>query len=351
MEKKKNVKHSRRHEKVVLEKKADRVAISGPYSKRELRELLLSSLSLLRSDKTDNTELESTLKKGTGLSQVDLDKIKEGKVDELSKEAEQALQDISVTKDTIKGTAEDTIKGTAEDTSAADDTITSVAKDGETDPEGRRSTKGEGKDSEESKEARKSLGDLLRERGLSESLVKSLLTNGLTDEYIRLLKALGFTDEEIERLKTAWESEVHDSTSVVESEDSCLTSTSSSDDHLSPESLYLKNFLSRALARALRDIASKKPYDPIEYLGHWLLHVKICEEREKCRKEFEMDLMIERERYLMMNIKHEERWIGTLDEFCGTDFINCSSNLKVRDDMYTRSSSLSIWYKKASSFV
>lgn len=147
----------------------------------------------------------------------------------------------------------------------------------------------------------KSLGEHLRERGLSDGLIKSLLTNGFTDEYIRLLKALGIPENEIEHLKLFWQKGFHDSTNSIESDDICVSSKSTmSDYYFSSEGLYLKYFFSDALIRALPEIAKKKPYDPIEYLGYWLLHLKICEERRNKQKEFEMELMIEREKYKMM---------------------------------------------------
>lgn len=54
MAKNENLQRNIRHEKVVLEKKGDHVEISGNYTKRELRQLLLSpTVSPLLSDDED----------------------------------------------------------------------------------------------------------------------------------------------------------------------------------------------------------------------------------------------------------------------------------------------------------
>lgn len=54
MAKNENLQKNIRHEKVVLEKKGDHVEISGNYTKRELRQLLLSpTVSPLLSDDED----------------------------------------------------------------------------------------------------------------------------------------------------------------------------------------------------------------------------------------------------------------------------------------------------------
>lgn len=38
---------------------------------------------------------------------------------------------------------------------------------------------------------------------------------------------------------------------------------------------YLKKYFGKLLPSALSEIISVKPYDPIEYLGHWLLYFKV----------------------------------------------------------------------------
>ncbi|XP_046822033.1 uncharacterized protein LOC124425567 [Vespa crabro] len=182
-------------------------------------------------------------------------------------------------------------------------------------------------DIEESKKGeRKSIEKYLREKGLSTSLIKSVLTNGFTDEYIRLLlKSLHITEDEIEYMKLTYQMELNDSSSSIKS-----CSSTSSDYYLSSDSLYLKNLLSKALTRALPEIASKKPYDPIEYLGHWLLHLKISEEKRNKQREFELELMIEREKYKMMMIEDQETMSiesrGEEELIVDTNFINYTSN-------------------------
>ncbi|XP_029665432.1 uncharacterized protein LOC115236856 [Formica exsecta] len=143
----------------------------------------------------------------------------------------------------------------------------------------------------------KSIATFLREKNLSENLVKTLINTGLTDEHIRLLKALNLNDDDIDSLRDLWRTKIE----VSKSSDSINSSTSddlSSSERLqmSPNSVYLKKVLSKPLIQALCEIVAKKPTDPVEYLGHWLLHFKICEERIMQQKERELELLINREK-------------------------------------------------------
>ncbi|XP_012243628.1 DPY30 domain-containing protein 2-like [Bombus impatiens] len=113
---------------------------------------------------------------------------------------------------------------------------------------------------------------------------------------------MGFTLEETEELRKLWEWE----TECPHEIDSSASLPSSSNEYLSSDSVYLKHLLSKPLAHALRDIVTRKPFDPVEYLGHWLLNYKICEERETRKKEFELELMIERERTKLQKGEEEE---------------------------------------------
>nr|XP_050851261.1 uncharacterized protein LOC127064367 isoform X1 [Vespula vulgaris]XP_050851262.1 uncharacterized protein LOC127064367 isoform X1 [Vespula vulgaris]XP_050851263.1 uncharacterized protein LOC127064367 isoform X1 [Vespula vulgaris]XP_050851266.1 uncharacterized protein LOC127064367 isoform X1 [Vespula vulgaris]XP_050851267.1 uncharacterized protein LOC127064367 isoform X1 [Vespula vulgaris]XP_050851268.1 uncharacterized protein LOC127064367 isoform X1 [Vespula vulgaris]XP_050851269.1 uncharac len=301
MAKNENLQRNIRHEKVVLEKKGDHVEISGNYTKRELRQLLLSpTVSPLLSDDEDRTKLEKTLETGIKLSQVDIEKIRKDKIhDEIRKIGEEILKDHQVTVDhkDYKDIIGDVLK---EEQYKDDETWQKIYKD----------TKDTLDTEEKKKEERISMEKYLREKGLSTSLIKSILNNGLTDEYIRLLKALNITDDEIEHIKSIYQMKLDDSSvSLIKSDESFISSSSSlasSDYYLSPDSLYLKTLLSKALTRALPEIASKKPYDPIEYLGHWLLHLKISEEQRNKKREFEIELMMEREKYKMMIVEDQE---------------------------------------------
>ncbi|KAK1129890.1 hypothetical protein K0M31_019593 [Melipona bicolor] len=131
---------------------------------------------------------------------------------------------------------------------------------------------------------------------------------------------MGFTLEETQELRKLCNLE-SECLQEVDSSTS-LPSSSNEEEYLSSDSLYLKHLLSKLLTRAIREVITRKPSDPVEYLGHWLLNYKveyfepsivpkfsttlseeidqlkfqICEEREKRRKEFELELMIERER-------------------------------------------------------
>lgn len=88
----------------------------------------------------------------------------------------------------------------------------------------------------------------------------------------RLLKAMGFIDDDITVLQNLWDLEEEKN---EEETDSFISLPSSSDEYLSSDGLYLKSFLSKPLACALREIVAKKPFNPIEYLGHWLLNYKV----------------------------------------------------------------------------
>ncbi|XP_011689223.1 PREDICTED: uncharacterized protein LOC105450849 [Wasmannia auropunctata] len=150
----------------------------------------------------------------------------------------------------------------------------------------------------------------LHEKGLSENLIKTLIINtGLTDEHVRLLKTLNLSDDDIDNLQDLWQAKIE----VNKSSDSInsTSSSSSSNDHhaqLSPNSIYLKKVLSKLLIRALCEIVAKKPADPVEYLGHWLLHYKICEERAMQQKESELErsLSIDREKLTLKKVEDEE---------------------------------------------
>ncbi|KMQ95380.1 dpy30 domain-containing protein 2 [Lasius niger] len=136
--------------------------------------------------------------------------------------------------------------------------------------------------SERDDEIDKSIATFLREKGLSENLIKTLINTGLTDEHVRLLKALNLNDDDIDNLRDLWRTKIE----VSKSSDSIINSStpddSSSDGraHLSPNSVYLRKVLSKPLIQALCEIVAKKPADPVEYLGHWLLHFKEVEDKQ-----------------------------------------------------------------------
>ncbi|GAB1859311.1 DPY30 domain-containing protein 2 [Camponotus japonicus] len=150
----------------------------------------------------------------------------------------------------------------------------------------------------------KSIATFLRDKGLSENLVKTLINAGLTDEHVRLLKALNLNDDDINNLRDLWRAKIE----ISKSNDSFNSSTSdsSSDDvHLSSNKVYLKKVMSKLLIRALCEIVAKKPADPVEYLGHWLLHFKVCEERIMQQKERDLELLIDREK-LRLKVEDEQ---------------------------------------------
>ncbi|XP_076381570.1 uncharacterized protein LOC117226188 isoform X2 [Megalopta genalis] len=158
-------------------------------------------------------------------------------------------------------------------------------------------------------EAGREIAKLLRDRSISESLITTLLKVGFADEFGRLLKTMGVPEGDIAELERLWTIEAKNRGDV----DSIGSLDSSSSGNLSPDGTYLRNSLSKPLSRALREIVATKPFDPIEYLAHWLLNYKVCQEREKRRKELDLELMIERER---RRPKEEEREEGLYGDEC-----------------------------------
>lgn len=113
---------------------------------------------------------------GIKLSQVDIEKIRKDKIhDEIRKIGEEILKDHQVTVDhkDYKDIIGDVLK---EEQYKDDETWQKIYKD----------TKDTLDTEEKKKEERISMEKYLREKGLSTSLIKSILNNGLTDEYIRL---------------------------------------------------------------------------------------------------------------------------------------------------------------------
>lgn len=66
----------------------------------------------------------------------------------------------------------------------------------------------------------------------------------------------------------------------------CLTDES----ELSIDGKWLKKFFKVPLKMAIKEIASKKPYDPVHYLGFWLLNYRRCEERRHWELERDNEL-------------------------------------------------------------
>ncbi|XP_025074429.1 uncharacterized protein LOC105428965 [Pogonomyrmex barbatus] len=164
------------------------------------------------------------------------------------------------------------------------------------------------KESKKDEEIDEKIVTFLHEKGLSENLIKTLIKNDLTDEHIRFLKGLNLNDDNIDYLQDLWKTKIEINKSSGSSINSITSSNSLSNDYiqLSPNSLYLKKVLSKPLIQALCDIVAKKPSDPIEYLGHWLLHYKICEERAIQQKKRELELSIDREKLDLKDIEEKK---------------------------------------------
>ncbi|XP_011869586.1 PREDICTED: uncharacterized protein LOC105562982 isoform X1 [Vollenhovia emeryi] len=147
----------------------------------------------------------------------------------------------------------------------------------------------------------------LQEKGLSENLVKTLINTGLTNEHVRLLKNLNLSDDDIDNLQDLWQAKIE----VDKSSDSLKSTSDSSLSNCHaqlPPNIYLKKAVSKPLIQALCEIVAKKPADPVEYLGHWLLHYKICEERavQQKQKERKLELSISMEKLQLKKVDDEE---------------------------------------------
>ncbi|CAK9834191.1 hypothetical protein ANTRET_LOCUS10754 [Anthophora retusa] len=228
------------------------------------------------------SEVERILKE-YGLNESDLEKLKEKKFDEISEQGYEILKSLSIPKEDIENAL---IK-------LEQDAKQLISKEHKkpVEPE-EQSKKLDHHEVEETSSPSKEIETFLRERSLSRSFITTFLKVGYTEEIHRLLIAMGFTAEETDELQKLWDLEMKGRKEI----DSFTSIPSSSDEYLSFDGLYLKNLLSKPLARVLREIISKKPFDPIEYLGHWLLNYKICEERQRKKREFELELLLERER-------------------------------------------------------
>lgn len=95
--------------------------------------------------------------------------------------------------------------------------------------------------------------------------------------FFRLLRTLNLCDNDIDNLQDLWQGkiEVNKSRNSINSDSTSGNSSFNDNAQLSSNSTYLKKVLSKPLIEALCEIVAKKPVDPVEYLGHWLLHYKV----------------------------------------------------------------------------
>ncbi|XP_039301841.1 uncharacterized protein LOC105201330 isoform X2 [Solenopsis invicta] len=144
---------------------------------------------------------------------------------------------------------------------------------------------------------------------------ETLINTSLADQRVRLLKTRNLSDDDI-NLQDLWlrltKVKVNRSSESVDSTSDGSSSNASA--QLSPNSIYLKEVLSKPLIQALCEIVAKKPADPVEYLGHWLLHYKICEERAIQQRERETKLPISREKLELQKIEDKDFFVERKDE-------------------------------------
>ncbi|KAG5339583.1 DYDC2 protein, partial [Acromyrmex charruanus] len=151
------------------------------------------------------------------------------------------------------------------------------------------------KETKKNEEIDEKIAKFLREKDLDENLIETLINIGLTDEHIRLLKTLNLNEDDINNLQDLWQAKINKSNDSIINSTSGSLSSNGLHEQLSSNSIYLKRILSKPLIQALCEIITKKPADPVEYLGHWLFHYKIYEERAIQQKERELELSIREE--------------------------------------------------------
>lgn len=59
---------------------------------------------------------------------------------------------------------------------------------------------------------------------------------------------------------------------------------------LSFDGKWLKKYFKSPLKMAIKEIVSKKPYDPVSYLGCWLLNYRKCQELKQLHLEKDKEL-------------------------------------------------------------
>nr|XP_034180519.1 uncharacterized protein LOC117604513 isoform X1 [Osmia lignaria]XP_034180520.1 uncharacterized protein LOC117604513 isoform X1 [Osmia lignaria]XP_034180521.1 uncharacterized protein LOC117604513 isoform X1 [Osmia lignaria] len=78
---------------------------------------------------------------------------------------------------------------------------------------------------------------------------------------------------------------------IKEEEDESECSSSDMDEiELSFDGKWLRDHLQLPLKMAIKELVAKKPYDPVNYLGFWLMHYKRCQERNQWRLEKDQEL-------------------------------------------------------------
>ncbi|KAG5325640.1 DYDC2 protein, partial [Pseudoatta argentina] len=151
------------------------------------------------------------------------------------------------------------------------------------------------KETKKNEEIDEKIAKFLHEKDLDENLIETLINIGLTDEHIRLLKTLNLNEDDINNLQDLWQAKINKSNDSIINSTSGSLSSNGLHEQLSLNSIYLKRILGKPLIQALCEIITKKPADPVEYLGHWLFHYKIYEERAIQQKERELELSIREE--------------------------------------------------------
>ncbi|KAG5328817.1 DYDC2 protein, partial [Acromyrmex heyeri] len=146
------------------------------------------------------------------------------------------------------------------------------------------------KETKKNEEIDEKIAKFLHEKDLDENLIETLINIGLTDEHIRLLKTLNLNEDDINNLQDLWQAKINKSNDSIINSTSGSLSSNGLQEQLSSNSIYLKRILSKPLIQALCEIITKKPADPVEYLGHWLFHYKIYEERAIQQKELELSI-------------------------------------------------------------
>ncbi|OAD60043.1 hypothetical protein WN48_06509 [Eufriesea mexicana] len=104
------------------------------------------------------------------------------------------------------------------------------------------------------------------------------ISEDCNNEDIEVDKSLKKVFHKSEEKVTEEESETYSCTSLID------------ESELSFDGKWLRKFFKVPLKMAIKEIVSKKPYDPVHYLGFWLLNYRRCEERRHWQLERDNEL-------------------------------------------------------------
>ncbi|XP_051167451.1 myb-like protein D isoform X2 [Leptopilina boulardi] len=267
-----NPRENMKHDEVVLEKTGHHVKIFGPYTKKDLRRLLLSSMSLYPDTDNEQEALEFI-----GISEQELRNIKNG--ENISENTHKKLQYLDITEDMIKDVGKKINKKS--DTFSKQNNNNNNIIINEEEFQNKNYNFENNQKTEKSYENNNFINcELPIEKNFSKDMKNHLLRNDIIEDKVSSLENLKFSTEGKKSLQNFAQVNIN---------------SSKENNFMSINNLYLKSNIFEPIKKAICEIILRKPNDPVEFLGQWLLHYKICVEREKERNECDAELSTERE--------------------------------------------------------